>query len=210
MTTPHLPIPAYLDRDLDHVEHLIDERLRGRAIVAQIATSHTTHDAARRLRIALVLLSAQVGSYQFERTAHAATAIGLITMASNLHGGLVDPAARRSETVTAWPGMNANLPLMVGDYLFALAAAEMALAPDSRIIAYYSRSVMAFCEATLAPVQGPEPQAALSQYAEGVARSSATLIESACRAGAAPCAGRGECPSIAPAHRAELPRRSRT
>ncbi len=188
MTIPHIPIPAYLDTDLDLVEHMITERVRGRAIVAQIATAHTTRDAARRLRIALVLLSAQAGSYQFERTSHAATAIGLITTASSLHGGLVDPAARRSETVTAWPGMNANVPLMVGDYLFALAAAEMALAPDSRIIAYYSRSVMAFCEATLAPVRGPTAHEALAQYTEGVARSTATLIESACRAGAV-CGG---------------------
>jgi heptaprenyl diphosphate synthase len=183
MTLPYPAIPPDVIVDIQRVESLIAERLRGRPLVAQIAAPHTTFVEAQRLRIALVLLAAQIGSYQFERTAHAATAVGLIMAASSLHGGLVDPTARRQDAVPAWLGIEVNAPLMVGDYLFALAAAEMALAPDPRIIAYYSRSVMVFCEATLAPVEADQAPEALAQHQSSIAHSAATLVESACRAG---------------------------
>jgi heptaprenyl diphosphate synthase len=183
MSVSTYTLPTNLQDDLVRVEQIIHQRLQGRAIVAQIAAPHTTFAEAQRLRIALVLLSAQLGSYQFERTVHAAAAVGLIMAASSLHGGLVDPAARRQHAVSAWPGVEVNVPLMVGDYLFALAAAEMALAPDPRIIAYYSRSVMAFCEATLTPISANDPAEALAQHTAGVTHSAATLAESACKAG---------------------------
>jgi heptaprenyl diphosphate synthase len=185
-----LPIPAALAPDLRRVQQVIAERLKPRPIVDQIATPHTAIGGTERPHAALVLLAAQIGDYDISRTLHAAAAIELIAAATSLHGGLVDAEARRRDAVGGWPGIDSNVPLMVGDYLLALAAAEMALTPDPRIIAYYSRSVMAFCEATLAPVRGPDPESALAQYLEGAGRSAASLCESACRAGAI-CGGLG-------------------
>lgn len=178
-----LPIPASLDADLRRVQQVVGERLEPRQIVSQIAMPYTV-GGAERPHAALVLMAAQLGDYQLGRALHAAAAIELISAATRLHGGLVDAEARRRGDVGDWPGIDSNVPLMVGDYLLALAAAEMALTPDSRIIAYYSRSVMVFCEATLAPVHGPDVESALAQYREGPARSAASLCESACRAGA--------------------------
>jgi geranylgeranyl pyrophosphate synthase len=183
---PHtLPLPPHLDSDLREVAQVIAERLRGRPIVEQFAGPYASGAQARA---ALVLLAAQVGAFDLERTLHAAAAVELIGAAVRLHTDLVDESARRRDAVAEWTGMDGNLPLMVGDYLLALAAAEMALTPDSRIIAYYSRAVMAVCEAALAPVRGPDPAAALAQYRDGAGVSAGALAEAACKAGAV-CGG---------------------
>ncbi|MDZ4718614.1 MAG: polyprenyl synthetase family protein [Roseiflexaceae bacterium] len=178
-----LPIPSILGPDLAEVERAIAERLHRRPMVEQIAAPYA-QTSGPRLRAALVLLSAQIGNYQLDRTIHAATAVELIQAASRMHDSLVDPLARRHDAVSDWPGMYGNVALMVGDYLFALAASEMALAPDARIIGYYSRSVMAFCEAALLPTRTLDPIIARQQYFDGIGHSSAVLVESACKAGA--------------------------
>lgn len=178
-----LPFPPALLPDLAEVERTIAERLRQQPMVEQIAAPYALTDRPR-IQAALVLLAAQIGTYQLERTIHAATAIELIHAASRLHDSLVDPSARRREAVSAWPGMDGNVSLMVGDYLFALASAEMALAPAARIIGYYSRTVMAFCEAALLPTRVLDPTIARQQYFDGIGRSAAILTESACKAGA--------------------------
>lgn len=46
---------------------------------------------------------------------------------------------------------------MLGDYFFALAAGEMARAPDPRVITYYSQAVMRISEGGLAPVLQATP-----------------------------------------------------
>ena len=82
---------------------------------------------------------------------------------------------------TRWDG---NVALMVGDYLFALAAAEMALAPDPRIIGYFSRGVMTICEGELSPVMNTAPlDTALNQYLYKIGCKTAALFEAACKAG---------------------------
>jgi geranylgeranyl pyrophosphate synthase len=82
---------------------------------------------------------------------------------------------------TRW---DSNVALMVGDYLFALAAAEMALAPDPRIIAYFSRGVMTICEGELSPVVDLRPLGVASeQYLYKIGCKTAALFEAACKAG---------------------------
>jgi heptaprenyl diphosphate synthase/octaprenyl-diphosphate synthase len=76
--------------------------------------------------------------------------------------------------------------LMVGDYLFALAAGEMALAPDARVIGYYAQAVQRICEGQLAPVLSLAPlEQAEGQYFYHIGGASAALFEAACRAGMA-------------------------
>jgi geranylgeranyl pyrophosphate synthase len=73
---------------------------------------------------------------------------------------------------------------MVGDYLLALSAAEMALTPDPQIIAYYSRSLMAICEGQMAPVTVVAPlEQAREQYLYRIGCVSASLFASAAAAG---------------------------
>jgi heptaprenyl diphosphate synthase/octaprenyl-diphosphate synthase len=85
---------------------------------------------------------------------------------------------------------------MVGDYFFALAAAEMSLSPDPRIITFYAQAVQTIVEGELSPVTAVEPlETALGQYFYKTGAKTAALFEAACRAGMA--AGSGSDAQIA-------------
>ena len=179
-----LPIPAALLTDLQIVDRIVVDRVQPRLAVIKIASQHILISGGKRIRAALTLLSAQLGRYDLDRVVHSAAAVELIHAASLVHDDLVDEAARRRGAVTVHTRWDGDVALMVGDYLFALAAAEMALAPDSRIIAYFSHGVMTICEGELSPVMDAAPlDRAIEQYLYKIGCKTAALFEAACKAG---------------------------
>lgn len=179
-----IPISSELSRDLEKVDRIILERIQSRSAVIQIAGQHILTSGGKRIRAALALLSAQLGRYDFDTVLHAAAAVELIHAASLVHDDLVDESAQRRGTTTVHTRWDGNVALMVGDYLFALAASEMALAPDPRIITYFSRGVMTICEGELSPVVDISPlRVALDQYLYKIGCKTAALFEAACKAG---------------------------
>lgn len=179
-----LPVSPELLADLEKVDRIIVERVRSRSSVIRIAGQHILTSGGKRIRAALALLAAQLGRYDFDTVIHAAAAVELIHAASLVHDDLVDEAEQRRGTMTVHTRWDGNVALMVGDYLFALAAAEMALAPDPRIIAYFSRGVMTICEGELSPVVDVAPiERATEQYLYKIGCKTAALFEAACKAG---------------------------
>ncbi len=188
-----LVFPPSLQTDLQRVEELVLQRVRSRSAVVTIAGQHLLNSGGKRLRAALALLSAQLETYQFEHVMHAASAVELIHTASLVHDDLVDDAERRRGVVTVHEQWDHGVALMVGDYFFALAAGEMALAPDARVITYFSRAVMTICEGELSPVMSATPlDQALEQYYYKIGCKTAALFEAACKAGMASGGGTEE------------------
>jgi geranylgeranyl pyrophosphate synthase len=184
-----LSLPPALRADLQAVETVILQRIEPRAAIFRIAHPYLVGRNGRRIHAALTLLAAQLGAYNLENVIHAAAAVELIYAASRVHSDLIDIAERRRNSVRANAHWNGDVSLMVGDYLFALAASEMALAPDSRIIAYFSRSVMSISESELAPVMTLTPlETAVEQYGAYIAGRTASLFDAACKAGVV-CSG---------------------
>lgn len=187
---------AQLSADLQAVEQLLLERATSRSELIAAASTHTVRSGGKRLRAALALLAARLGSYQLERVIHAAAAVELIQAASLVHDDLVDQAARRRGRVTVHARWDNDVALMVGDYFFALAAGEMARSPDHRIISYYAQAVQTIVEGELSPVTEFEPaETALGQYYYKTGAKTASLFEAACKAGMA--AGGGSEAQIA-------------
>jgi heptaprenyl diphosphate synthase len=179
-----LPIPAALLADLQIVDQIVVDRVQPRLAVIKVASQHILTSGGKRIRAALALLAAQLGRYDLDRVLHSAAAVELIHAASLVHDDLVDEAARRRGTITVHTRWDGDVALMVGDYLFALAAAEMALAPDPRIIAYFSHGVMTICEGELSPVMDAAPLGtAIEQYLYKIGCKTAALFEAACKAG---------------------------
>jgi heptaprenyl diphosphate synthase/octaprenyl-diphosphate synthase len=186
------PIPPALVADLEQVDQIIVERAQSRSAVIRIAGQHILTSGGKRIRAALALLAAQLGRYQLDTVIHSAAAVELIHAASLVHDDLVDEAEQRRGVHTVHTRWDGNVALMVGDYLFALAAAEMALAPDPRIIGYFSRGVMTICEGELSPVMNAAPlDTALDQYIYKIGCKTAALFEAACKAGMV-CGGGGQ------------------
>ncbi|NTV62253.1 MAG: hypothetical protein HGA65_01780, partial [Oscillochloris sp.] len=183
-----LPFPPTLLGDLHAVDQIVRERARARATVIRAADPYVLSPDESRLRAALALLSAQVGDYQLERIIHAAAAVELIHAATRTHNDLIDEGERRRGQARQGDWNN-GISLMVGDYLFALAAGEMSLSPDPRVISYYSQAVMQICESELAPIPALRPlERARAQYFAHTGSAAASLYAAACRAGAA-CGG---------------------
>jgi heptaprenyl diphosphate synthase len=179
-----IPIPPALAADLERVDQIIVERAQSRSAVIRIAGRHILTSGGKRIRAALALLAAQLGCYELDTVIHSAAAVELIHAASLVHDDLVDEAEQRRGVRTVHTRWDGNVALMVGDYLFALAAAEMALAPDPRIIGYFSRGVMTICEGELSPVMSATPlDTALDQYLYKIGCKTAALFEAACKAG---------------------------
>lgn len=182
------PLPPGLAADLQHIEQIVQERTHSRSAVISVAGARLLVPGAARTRAALVLMAAQTGAYQLERVVHAAAAIELIHAATQTHDDLVDQAERRRGVprVGEW---NHGVALMVGDYLFALAAGEMALSPDPRVIGFYSHAVTRITEETLSPPVSPRPlEEARARHLERLGGTVAALYVAACKAGGA-CGG---------------------
>lgn len=179
-----IPIPHTLLNDLKEVDQIIMERVGSRSPVIQVAGQYILSSGGKRVRAALALLAAQLGRYDLQRVVHSAAAVELIHAASLVHDDLVDEAERRRGAPTVHTRWDGNVALMVGDYLFALAAAEMAQAPDPRIIAYFSQGVMTICEGELSPVMNVAPlHLAMEQYIYKIGCKTAALFEAAAKAG---------------------------
>src|SRR5205085_2261474 len=117
---------------------LLIGRADSRSRLLAAAGAHTIAAGGKRLRAALVLLSARLGRYNLERAARPAAAIELLHAASLVHDDLVDHAQRRRGHVTVHARWDNQVALMLGDYFFALAAGELAAEPDPRIIKFYA------------------------------------------------------------------------
>jgi|HigsolmetaAR201D_1030396.scaffolds.fasta_scaffold12129_2 heptaprenyl diphosphate synthase len=179
-----LPIPAALVADLEQLDQIIADRVQSRSAVIQVAGHYLLASGDKRIRGALTLLAAQLGTYDLNTVIHSAAAIELIHAALLVHDDLVDETEQRRGIYAVHTRWDDNVALMVGDYLLALASAEMALAPDPRIIGFFSRGVMTICEGQLAPVMALTPlNTALEQYQYQISSKTAALFEAACKAG---------------------------
>ncbi len=175
---------AGLIADLQAIEQRLLERTHARSALISAAGAHTVRSGGKRLRAALAILAARLGQYQLERVLHPAAAAELIHAASLVHDDLVDQATRRRGQITVHARWDNDVALMVGDYFFALAAYEMALSPDPRIITFYAEAVQTICEGELSPVTAAEPfERALRQYLYKTGAKTAVLFEAACKAG---------------------------
>lgn len=175
---------ANLTTDMRAVEQLLLDRSSSSSALISAASAHTVRSGGKRIRAAMALLAARLGNYQLARVIHPAASAELIHAASLVHDDLVDQAARRRGRVTVHARWDNDVALMVGDYFFALAAGEMALSPDPRIITFYAQAVQTIVEGELSPVLAMEPlETALHQYRYKTGAKTASLFEAACKAG---------------------------
>jgi len=107
--------------DLGAIETLLNEEIRSEVRAAYAISGHTLSAGGKRLRPALVTLSARVVQDAYPtRTVHAsAAAAELIHMASLIHDDVVDNAMERRGRPTANASFGNQISVLVGDYLLA-------------------------------------------------------------------------------------------
>lgn len=139
----------------------------------------------KRLRPALVLLSAHLGSYRLERAEPAAMAVELLHAATLIHDDVIDRADTRRgrPTVAATEGFEGAI--VVGDHAFAKAYREASRSGDPEVVAELAQAVMRICAGEL------EQQSArwhwrpsLDAYLRRIEGKTAVLLQASCRVGA--------------------------
>jgi geranylgeranyl pyrophosphate synthase len=171
--------------ELQAIDDEVLFKLQSRSALIKVAGSYLLSGGGKRIRASLTLLAARMGQhYTFDNVLHAAAAVELIHAASLVHDDLIDDADQRRGRTTVHTKWNGNVALMIGDYLFAMAAVEMAQAPDPRVIRIFADGVKRICEAELSPVIDVQPtDQALDQYYAKIGGKTAALFEAAARGG---------------------------
>ncbi len=175
---------AGLTDDLALVEQRIIERTASRAAVLSESGVHTVSAGGKRLRAALVLLAARLGTYNLPRAIHPAASIELLHAASLVHDDLVDHAGLRRGMTTVHTRWDGHVALMLGDYMFALATEELSHEPDARVIQAYAAASHTIVLGELNPVTQLAPlDVSLAQYRRKIGSKTAALFEAGCKAG---------------------------
>ena len=140
----------------------------------------------KRVRPALLLLSARCGSYDLDRLTPAAMAVELTHAATLVHDDVIDRSAVRRGRPTVAASLGDEPAIVIGDFYFAKAYEHAARTDSTEVVGILARAVMEICAGEV------RQQAIRYRYSTGVdeymARiesKTATLLAACCDIGAA-------------------------
>ncbi len=139
----------------------------------------------KRLRPALVLLSARCGRYDLDRLIQAAMAVELTHAATLVHDDVIDRSATRRGRPTMAASLGDEPAIVIGDHYFAKAYELAARTEHPEVVAILARAVMDICA-------GEVRQQAIrflystdqAEYISRIEAKTATLLAASCDIGA--------------------------
>lgn len=139
----------------------------------------------KRLRPALVLLSARCGEYELEHLLPAAMAVELTHAATLVHDDVIDRSAVRRGRPTVAASLGDEPAIVIGDFYFAKAYEQAARTDSPEVVGILARAVMEICAGEV------RQQAIRFQYRTGIDEymrrieaKTATLLAACCDIGA--------------------------
>jgi heptaprenyl diphosphate synthase len=139
----------------------------------------------KRVRPALVLLSARCGSYDLDRLTPAAMAVELTHAATLVHDDVIDRSAVRRGRPTVAASLGDEPAIVIGDFYFAKAYEHAARTDSTEVVGTLARAVMEICAGEV------RQQAIRYRYSTGVDEymqriesKTATLLAASCDIGA--------------------------
>ena len=139
----------------------------------------------KRIRPALVLLSARLGAYDLGRLMPAATAVELTHAATLVHDDVIDHSPTRRGMPTIAADLGEEPAIVIGDFYFAKAYEQAARTGVPEVVDILARTVMAICA-------GEVRQQAIryrystdvNEYMRRIDAKTATLLAACCEIGA--------------------------
>ena len=181
-----------------------EERLEA-AVAADLgpmaeAMSHIVRAGGKRIRPALVILSARLGDPLMDHVYDLAMGIEFIHTATLVHDDLIDRSPTRRGMSTIHETMGSDSAIIIGDYYFAKGANLLAKIGEPAIDAAISHTVMTICLGELLQMTSKDDyQQSLDDYHRKIERKTATLLATCCFCG-------GVVGGMEPARRAALQR----
>ncbi|MDE3059719.1 MAG: polyprenyl synthetase family protein [Pseudomonadota bacterium] len=171
--------------DLRRVDDLILGRVREEIPLIHGVAQHIIASGGKRIRPALLLISAQLCGYTGERHIRLAGAVEFIHTATLLHDDVVDESRLRRGLATANATFGNKASILVGDFLlgqaFQLMVGDGSL--KSLKILSDAAAIIARGELLQMMTEG-EPATAIATYLEVISAKTAVLFSAACELGA--------------------------
>jgi octaprenyl-diphosphate synthase len=179
------PIQALIEPDMRAVDAMIRRRLESDVVLIRQVAEYIIASGGKRLRPAMLLLSAGATGYAGTHHHELAAVIEFIHTATLLHDDVVDESSLRRGRKTANAAFGNAASVLVGDFLYSRAFQMMLTAGDMRIMAVLADATNIIAEGEvlqLLNVHNADTDEA--RYLEVVRRKTAKLFEAATRLGA--------------------------
>jgi heptaprenyl diphosphate synthase len=148
------------------------------------AMEHVVKAGGKRLRPALVILSARLGNADRDQIFNVAMGIEFIHTATLVHDDLIDSAPTRRGIPTIHQALGPNPAIIIGDYYFAKGANLLSSVGEPKIDNAISEAVMTICMGELMQmISRRDYDQSLDEYYSKIARKTATLVGTCCYAG---------------------------
>ncbi len=156
------------------------------------AMEHIVSAGGKRIRPALLILSAKLGDADIDHVYNAAMGIEFIHTATLIHDDLIDDAETRRGLATIHAVLGANPAIIVGDYYFGKGANLLSAIGVPMITEVVSATVMKICMGELQQLTSKRHyEQPVEDYYTKIERKTATMLSAACHCGAI-VAGMGE------------------
>ena len=137
------------------------------------------------LRPALTLLAGRFGTYDLELLVPLATSVELLHTASLVHDDVIDNASTRRSRPTANSVFDNTTTVMLGDYMFAHAAAQVARTGNIRVIRLFSQTLMMMTKGEIGQdLTAYDSRQTVRDYLQRIGGKTASLFATACEGGA--------------------------
>jgi len=139
----------------------------------------------KRIRPALVLLTAKIGTYDLARLMPAAMAVELTHAATLVHDDVIDRATVRRGRPTVAARLGDEPAIVVGDFYFAKAYEQAANTQTPEVVTILADAVMKICAGEVRQQAiRHHYEATLDEYMPRIEAKTATLLAACCDIGA--------------------------
>lgn len=176
---------ALVGDDLKNVEAQFKKDLESDVYLIKKVGEYVLASGGKRIRPALLLLSARLCGYQGEGHVPLASVIEFIHTATLLHDDVVDNATLRRGNASANEVWGNEASVLVGDFLFSKSFSLMVQAGDLRVLQVLSDATTIIAEGeVLQLLCTSDLEMTEVRYIEVVKSKTAVLLSAACEAGA--------------------------
>lgn len=181
----HLPFLDLIRDDLDRVEVLLQEQPAEQHEAIDIAVDHLIDGRGKRIRPALVLLSARLCAAGLDKAVFAAAAVEMLHTATLIHDDLVDGSLMRRGVETLSARWSPAATVLAGDYIFAHAAHLASRSDNVRLMQCFAETLMTICSGEIRQMfEGRGKRISRQEYEQRIYAKTASLIAMSAQAGA--------------------------
>ena len=176
---------ALIDPDMKAVDAVIRQRLHSEVVLVNQVAEYIINSGGKRMRPALVLLSAGAMGYQGKNHHELAAVIEFIHTATLLHDDVVDESSLRRGRDTANAMFGNAASVLVGDFLYSRAFQMMVAVDEMRVMRVLSNATNIIAEGEVLQLMNcHDANVDESRYMQVIHYKTAKLFEAAAQLGA--------------------------